>query len=1791
MKNPIIRLGPVVVAAGCAVFYLLSEAPVRAAGSQVLHGHVPAAAAGLQPLRHFDGTNHLKLAISLPLRDQAGLSNLLQEIYDPASPNYHHYLTAPQFAERFGPSAEDYQTLMDFAASNNLTVIGTHPNRTLLDVQGSISDIEKTLHVTMQVYRHPTEQRDFFAPDKDPSIDLTLPVLHISGLDNFRVPHPTLKKTEAIRPGNIKAAVGSGGSGLGGTFLGNDFRAAYAPGVALTGAGQTVGLVELDAGFDQSDITAYEQLAGTPSVPITPVLLDGYNGSDGPNNGEVCLDIEMSIAMAPGLAGVLVYEGSIGDDILNRMATDNSAQQLSASWVGYSDAASDQIYLQFAAQGQSFFNSSGDSDAYIGVIDPPADDPNITIVGGTSLTTSAPGGPWTTEQVWNLGYQPPGGNPLQSNYWGSGGGISPVWSIPVWQRGINMSSNLGSDTMRDIPDVALTADNIFITYGDGLSGDSGGTSAASPLWAGFTALVNQQAAANGDPAPGFLNPALYSIGKGSSYLSCFHDIVLGSNVWPSSSNLFFAVPGYDLCTGWGTPMGGNLINALAPLSTTPILAVATNIISGGNGNGVIDVDECNDLTLVLTNSGRFTATGIEATLTSTTYGAIVGQGVSAYPDLNPRGSAANATPFTISTEPNFICGTPINLTLVVKCDQVVQTNYLQLPTGLIGSPTTFSISPGVPIPGTGKPLNSSLFVSGLSQPLGKVTLSLFLTNLFDSSIALQLISPNGTSVILTTNNTSTNANYGAACFTGLETTFDDAASVPISAGTPPYLGTFRPQQPLAAFNLLSGTNLNGIWTLQAVNQSVSNTAVLECWSLNIAPVTCVDGGGTCPGSDLSLTMSASPNPAFVGSNVIYTLTVSNAGPSTAPNVLVVQSLPQGVVGINVLNNSVSVSQIGSNLDMTLASLPVYGSAIIPVSMTFTTNTLGTNASVFVTSTATVSSPAADPNPNNNTASAAVLVTEPTADLAVSMAASPSSVLEDGLLTYTITVTDNGPFPAEGVTLATSLPASASVISATASQGTLNLDGAFANLGAINPGANAVVTIVVSPAVPGTITASATATLGANSGELDPNIFNNTASISSTVGPAADLGISALASPNPVVSGANVGYIMTVANAGPSSASQVVVSQTLPPGSTFISSTLPGHTVSGNVVSGTLASLPSGSNMLFVNVVRTPALPPGAKSNLVSTFTVFGQPGDPNTNNNLFILTNTEEPPTETIVAAGATVTSGSANGAIGTSGTYGVQLFLQNVGNIPTTNLIATLQSGNGVTPVNGSNIFDYHVLTNGDPPVGGQFAFTANGTNGGTIQAVLQLVDGSANLGTATFTFTMPVVQTFWSTNFISIPAQRYIPNPDSGPANPYPSALVVSNVAGEISSVTVTISNLIHSYPNDIGILLVGPTANCVLMSAAADYSTLAEPITVTFDQSAPLLLPEAGEIVSGSYQPADYYESQYNQTETFTGSPVPVGPYNTNLAVFGNVSPNGTWYLYVEDDSEGDAGAISNGWSLSFTKVTPVNQVADLAVGILSSTNQLTLGNSMTTLWYVTNNGPDAVSNVFVTNILSSGLALSTNVLPPGAITLQTGQTSIYNLGVLAAGSGAIVTNIVTSTNITGPQTNTVTVASFVLDDNPVNNTASVVTTVNPPSADLIVAPISVSPNPVLLNGTLVFNLFVTNNGPGTAYGVAGSLALSGLQFISTSPNGGALNNGVVTCSLGNIQAGSNAEVEIVATAPSSGIVTNVWTVQTTSSNLNAAHNSVSATVTVIYPVPVITNGPATLMSQSSPREWGA
>jgi len=542
----------VVVSLGLSAAMVLSffvSVPVHGQGRPVLTRHTCEAVSsgeamwvGRLPTTHF-----LRLNIALPLRNESELDELLRQIYDPQSPSYRQFLSVEEFTERFGPTQEDYDAVIRFVEANGLTVMGTAPNRMIVDVVGPVANIEWAFQVTMGVYQHPTEERTFHAPDREPMADLPFPLWHITGLDDFSIPHP------ASLWRSSEAKINTTGSGPNGYFIGSDMRAAYYGGTSLTGSGQSVGLVEF-AGYNVNDVHTYFSKVGqTLSVSIVGVSTDGSSLSctGRCDDTEQVLDIEQVISMAPGMSQVLVYVSDTSDvSIFNRMATDNIAKSLSCSW-GWSPAdpnSNDPIFKEFAAQGQNLFVASGDSGAYNmwSRYVYPADDAYVTSVGGTDLTTNGAGGSWKSETAWLY----------------SGGGISPNHiPIPSYQTtaGVITTANKGSKIYRNSPDVAAEAntDN-YICYNGTCGGGWGGTSFAAPRWAGYLALVNQQSVADTQKPVGFINPTIYSIGLGPNYGTDFHDITSGNN------HTYSCGTGYDLVTGWGSPNGIGLIKSLAP---------------------------------------------------------------------------------------------------------------------------------------------------------------------------------------------------------------------------------------------------------------------------------------------------------------------------------------------------------------------------------------------------------------------------------------------------------------------------------------------------------------------------------------------------------------------------------------------------------------------------------------------------------------------------------------------------------------------------------------------------------------------------------------------------------------------------------------------------------------------------------------------------------------------------------------------------------------------------------------------------------------------------------------------------------------------------------------------------------------------------------------------------------------------------------------------------------------------------------------------------------------------------
>ncbi len=510
----------------------------------------------------------LQLDVVLPLRDPAGLTAFLADIYNPASASYRHFLTPAEFTAAFGPTQADYDAAVAYLTANGLTVTGGSRDGMDIQASGSVNAIETAFRVNLLTYKHPTEDRTFYSPDVEPTSGLGFNLWHVSGLDNFSTPRPLVENVndyaaaKHMNPENVVSHATTG-SGPSASFLGSDMRAAYYGSGALTGAGQSLGLLEY-LGTDLADLnTYYANVGQTNTVPITLVSVDGTSTACNAkpahcDDTEQTLDMTQALGMAPGLKSLTMYVGSTDTAIISAMTTHNPLPATigcSWGWTPADPSTLDPYFEKMAAQGQSFFAASGDYSTWSASGNGeawPADDAYVISVGGTDLVTASAGGAWRSEAAWA----------------DSGGGISPdKIAIPWYQQnaGVITGSNGASSTLRNGPDVAANANFTFYTCADQKACNAnlyGGTSFAAPMWAGFAALANQQLTAGGQGPVGFLNPTIYSQNTTSAYAANFHDIASGT------SGSYSAVAGFDLVTGWGSPTAA-LVSALTTGSPVP----------------------------------------------------------------------------------------------------------------------------------------------------------------------------------------------------------------------------------------------------------------------------------------------------------------------------------------------------------------------------------------------------------------------------------------------------------------------------------------------------------------------------------------------------------------------------------------------------------------------------------------------------------------------------------------------------------------------------------------------------------------------------------------------------------------------------------------------------------------------------------------------------------------------------------------------------------------------------------------------------------------------------------------------------------------------------------------------------------------------------------------------------------------------------------------------------------------------------------------------------------------------
>ncbi len=682
------RLGVHLLAILALVLGLNAVSPAQTQPLLTRHVRAATSTGQAKPVGHLPPDQIMTLDVVLKLRDQAGLDSFVKELYDPSGPSYRHFLTVSQFTERFGPSQADYDEVVHFAQVNGFEVVGGTRDGMDVQIKGSVAAVESAFHLTMGTYQHPTEDRTFYAPDREPTVDLPFALWHISGLDNYSIPRPMLvKKSDYAKAHGIDVDAvvshATTGSGPSTSFLGSDMRAVYYGGTALTGAGQNLGLLEY-LGTDLTDLTTYFNNVGqTNHVPITLLSTDGTSTScvDSRAGGdcddtEQTIDMTQAIGMAPGLSSLVMYIGSTDTAIISAMTTHSPLPTTigcSWGWTPADPSTLNPYFEKMAAQGQNFFAASGDSSTWSSGNEAwPADNAYVVSVGGTDLVTASAAGPWKSETAWS----------------DSGGGISPDGiAIPSWQQisGVINSSNKGSTTLRNGPDVSANANFTFYVCADQTActaNEYGGTSFATPMWAGYIALVNQQLAANGASPIGFINPTIYAQNVTSSYDTDFHDITSGT------SGSYSAVVGYDLVTGWGSPNGTGLINSLAPTSTSPAFAISASpasvpVVQGSSGTTTIatTVSGGFDSAVALTASGQ--PTGVTVGFSSSSIAA-PGSGSSTMTLTVASTTATGTYPITVTGIGDGITQTT---TVTLTVTAAASANF-----SLAASPTSLTIT-------------------------------------------------------------------------------------------------------------------------------------------------------------------------------------------------------------------------------------------------------------------------------------------------------------------------------------------------------------------------------------------------------------------------------------------------------------------------------------------------------------------------------------------------------------------------------------------------------------------------------------------------------------------------------------------------------------------------------------------------------------------------------------------------------------------------------------------------------------------------------------------------------------------------------------------------------------------------------------------------------------------------------------------------------------------------------------------------------------------------------------------
>jgi kumamolisin len=477
--------------------------------------------------------------VTLVLRRRAGAAP--RPAFWPGAPRL---ASRAQFAQDHGADPADLESLRRFARAHGLTEVGSDAARRVLHLRGTPAALQRAFRVTLGQYQFEDGRGPFVGSAHAPQLPPA--VLAVLGLDR--------RPVAQVRSRRPKATPSL-------TYTPPQLGALYGFPSGTDGSGESVAIIELGGGFREQDLTQYFTSLGIAKAPVVTAVsvAGGANKPGGEADGEVMLDIEVIGALAPG-ANIVVYFAPNTDqgfyEAISQAAHDNTHKPsvMSISWGGPEDGwtapsrdAMQSALEDAAALAVTVTVAAGDSGSSDGAsdgephVDFPASSPYALGCGGTRLT--AKGGAIVSEVVWNE---------TAADEGATGGGVSTVFALPEWQGASHVPKSPAGSAGRGVPDVSGNADPLtgYQIFLDGQAQVIGGTSAVAPLWAALIARYNQKL---GAPL-GAPHSAFYQIGS-----KAFRDITQGNN------GAYQAGPGWDACTGLGSPNGAALLAALAAL--------------------------------------------------------------------------------------------------------------------------------------------------------------------------------------------------------------------------------------------------------------------------------------------------------------------------------------------------------------------------------------------------------------------------------------------------------------------------------------------------------------------------------------------------------------------------------------------------------------------------------------------------------------------------------------------------------------------------------------------------------------------------------------------------------------------------------------------------------------------------------------------------------------------------------------------------------------------------------------------------------------------------------------------------------------------------------------------------------------------------------------------------------------------------------------------------------------------------------------------------------------------------